>query len=408
MIKIDDVEKVVGTKPVPESWKRHITYAQDTIPDKEIEFLQEDYLTKIRKRIRLTESNVEHIQEAMHFIREDSHLRFLCWLWHCILFRKRAGAVNEVPSWPLPLQPTKMRGDLAGMFPAIVILSGYDSALTDYKKLGNLPEQVIDDTLTSVEECMNIFWNDNGYHGLTIAHLNRLLTHFRGTLFRIGRLEYDITTFVNPVKVFRNASTNEEVALSEANVRYRLDGHVDGTNDIYVDDQDAWMATFVETDTHITGNPISSDGYAKRDMVTLSKQEWSCVLEKGDNVLGLHIPRKGRLSKALCKESFDQAAAFFRTFFPEKGFRAFVCVTWMLDPQLQLLLDASSNVLGFQREFALYPVLSVDRTVYRFVFNSDPCPIEELPEKTSLQRKIKEYMLAGGHMHTGGGFITLS
>lgn len=407
MIKIDDLEKVVGAKPVPESWKHHIKYALNTIPDKEINFLQEDYLTKIRKRIRLTESNVEHVQETMRFIREDSHLRFLCWLWHCILFRKRAEAVNEVPSWPLPLQPAKMTGDITGMFPAIVILSGYDSALTDYKKLGDLPEHVIDDTLTSVEACMNLFRDNNGYHGLTMSHLNRLLTHFRGTLFRIGRLEYDMTTFVNPIKVFRNTSTGEEAALSEPNLRYKEDGHVDGTNDIYVEDQDTWVATFVETDIYITGNPIGSDGYAKRDTVTLSKQEWVCVLEKGDNVLGLHIPREGLLSRELCKESFDQAATFFHTFFPEKEFKAFVCVTWMLDPQLQLLVDESSNVLMFQQEFALYPVLSVDRTVYRFVFNSDPCPIEELPEKTSLQRKIKEYMLAGGHMHTGGGFITL-
>ncbi len=46
--------------------------------------------------------------------------------------------------------------------------------------------------------------------------------------------------------------------------------------------------------------------------------------------------------------------------------------------------------------------------VFRFVYGfSEPYPsVEELPENTSLQRKMKEYMLAGKRVYAYGGFIS--
>jgi hypothetical protein len=133
--------------------------------------------------------------------------------------------------------------------------------------------------------------------------------------------------------------------------------------------------------------------------------EWRLVLAPGDAVLSVHIPREGKLTHELCGESLSLAAEFFSTHYPEKRFRAFTCSSWLLDPQLQLLLDESSNLVQFQRRFSLFPLLGTDEGLYRFVFHCDPCEIRSLPEKTLLQRNLKQFMTAGGHMRSTGGYI---
>src|SRR5690625_642757 len=368
--------------------------------------IKDEFIHEIRQRILLTESNVQSIKEAIQFIRKDRNLRFLFWLWHCILFQKADEYNNKMKSSPLPNQPIGITSKLSGLFPAVVILSGYHSILSIYNKMHHMPEQIINDTLTTVEEYMNIFRDEKGYHGLSLFHLNRLLQHFRAELFRIGRLEYHMITFKNPIIVYRNKFDCQEIALSQSGIRYRSDGHVDGTNNIYADDKHTWTSSFIETKKYIKGHPISTNGYARSHLISLIKNDWSCVLKEGDHVLGIHIPRKGQFTKELCQDSIYQAKNFFHHYFPDKNFRAFVCVSWMLDPQLQSLLDASSNIVRFQKMFNLYPVLSMDHTIYKFVYRCKPCKVEDLPENTTLQRKIKNYMLSGGLMHTGGGFIT--
>lgn len=392
---------------IPKSWRRNGSYANDTLPDKEIVFLTRDHMEKVKRHIRLTETNVDAIHDTIAIIREDKNLRSLAWLWHCILFRKQDYVDEDVSLWPSPSKLLDIPEGVSALFPAVIILSGYDHALSAYQNIGPISENVIGDTLSSVEICMSIHLQEQGIPGLSMTHMKRLLHHLNGDMFVVGRLEFHMNTFGKYLRAYRNGSTGEVIALCENGIRYRSDGHVEGTNAIY-DETESWLSTLMETNSQIKGQVIRETGYASKQQVRLNKKEWSLALSEGDDVLNVHIPRGTRLTIESVQDSLKQATNFFKTHFPNKQFRAFVCISWMLDPQLQELLDESSNLVQFQRGFHLFPTLSDDRSLYQFVFPCDPqTPAHLLPESTSLQKKIKNYMIDGGRLHTGGGFILI-
>lgn len=120
-----------------------------------------------------------------------------------------------------------------------------------------------------------------------------------------------------------------------------------------------------------------------------------CVVEgkklfMGDIVFAVHIPE----GKSLDKESVEDSFRKSRTFFHGLS-KWYTCQSWLLDPKLTELLPADSNILKFQK---LFKPIETDRTslqaeerIYGTVKN-DPV---EYPEKTTLQRAAKRYLLSG-------------
>lgn len=400
------LRNVVGRQEIPELWGRNVSYAADTLPEDEIPFLTSDYLEKIRRRIMLSEDHARMVAETMDWIRGSDDRIGLFWLWHCILFRRADFRGEKVSLWPAPVDAAAAYGDRSTMFPVVVLLSGYPQLLEIYERR-NIPESAIVDTLSAVESCMKLYKERTGQNGIGTFYMHWLLHQFHGEIYKLGRLEYEIATLGPHVRVYEHVEHGSRIAFSEPGIAYREDGLVDGTNDRF-DGPRSWVASFSQTAQHIEGHPVTLDGRVERGVVSIRKTEWRPVLEPGDAVLSVHIPREGKLTHELCGESFSQAVAFFAAHFPEKRFHAFTCSSWLLDPQLQLLLDESSNLVQFQRRFSLFPVLGTDEGLYRFVFHCGRCDIGLLPEKTSLQRNVKRFMAAGGQMHASGGYILLS
>ena len=99
---------------------------------------------------------------------------------------------------------------------------------------------------------------------------------------------------------------------------------------------------------------------------------------------------------------FDEAQAFLL------DYKAFKCESWLMDPQLAKILGEDSNITKFVNRFIPACGRSAGRGVFSFVF-LQPKPaeavIENLPEDTSLQRKLKEHYLNGGCIYEMHGFI---
>ena len=123
---------------------------------------------------------------------------------------------------------------------------------------------------------------------------------------------------------------------------------------------------------------------------------------RSDSALSLHIPDSGSLTPEAVSASLDQARAFFPRHFPDERYTAFSCGSWLLDPQLREYLPESSNIIRFQRRFELEPHeeqegLNADVEVLRFVFRTLTTPLDELPQRTVLQRAVVEHLRAGRH-----------
>lgn len=125
----------------------------------------------------------------------------------------------------------------------------------------------------------------------------------------------------------------------------------------------------------------------------------------GIPVIDVHIPAELPLDAASVRASFGVAKSFFSEHFSE-DFALYHCHSWLLSSQLQDILPSDSRILQFQSLFDVYGHTQ-ERQGEERVFGmllDDP---SDYPENTSLQRKMKAYLLSGGKVNVGMGIIAL-
>ena len=133
-------------------------------------------------------------------------------------------------------------------------------------------------------------------------------------------------------------------------------------------------------------------------------------LQAGDPILSVHIPSDARITRESLHSSYDSARAFFtgETEGPWKQEppKAILCGTWLLAETLQQLLPETSGIRLFAEDYQIYHRTQDSRSFYRWLYQLPaPVPYRDLPERTSLQRKLKDHLLSGGHMGEGDGIL---
>ncbi|GHO91182.1 hypothetical protein KSF_012300 [Reticulibacter mediterranei] len=133
------------------------------------------------------------------------------------------------------------------------------------------------------------------------------------------------------------------------------------------------------------------------------------TLRPGAPALSVHIPESGGpLSPDICSESFEQARSFFAHHFPEETYNFARCSSWLLDPQLADYLPSTSNIVRFQRRFHLVPGgVDDDLSIIRFVFRRAAFSLDDLPQRTALERAVVAHLRAGEHWQVRSGWLTL-
>jgi hypothetical protein len=379
---------------VPDIWDKAWALSQAIYPEDQIYFLKDDFLKEANHHLELPDEASNALLEVLALVRENPDLTRLAWLWHYLIFH--SPGVQGLNSWPLPKDSM---GEYSPLFPAIIMISGLPELLKHHRDLG-IPEDITRDTLGDVGIWMQDYYHKHGIWGL--EQVAWLVNHFKGRIYRLGRLQFMPGLFRGNIRVYRNQ--DEIIALSEPGVVFRRDGQVDGTNDIS-DLEGRWVSKFTESHDWIQGNPIMSGGYALPESVRIDKHNWEPVLSKGDPIMEVHIPAGEKMSHQLCEESFQRAGTFFPQYFPHERFHAFTCTSWLLDPNLEKLLPPQANIVRFQRRFYRYPILANGNQTFERVFGLKVKDLSLAPRETSLQRIILEHILAGGYVHSGAGFI---
>jgi hypothetical protein len=130
------------------------------------------------------------------------------------------------------------------------------------------------------------------------------------------------------------------------------------------------------------------------------------AFHEGEPALGIHIPESGPLTPEACDDSLVQAREFFAHHFPETPTRLAICTSWLLDPQLAEYLAPDSNIVRFGRRFTLIgDGYDGDADVLRFVFHRIAPSIDDLPQRTTLERAIVAHLRAGRHWHDRTGWV---
>jgi hypothetical protein len=127
----------------------------------------------------------------------------------------------------------------------------------------------------------------------------------------------------------------------------------------------------------------------------------------GTPYLDLTIPEVGGpLTLEVCDDSMRRARPFFDRYFPEHGAKEAVGTSWMLDPALAEYIDVEkSNILQFARQWTLIdarpdpndPAMMGDAAALEFVFRYNGQPLDELPQRTAMERAVVAHLKAGRH-----------
>ena len=117
--------------------------------------------------------------------------------------------------------------------------------------------------------------------------------------------------------------------------------------------------------------------------------------ETREDAIHLHIPSDAVLEPERLRRSWEAARALL-------GAGEMVCHSWLLSPDLQGLLEGTSRILAFQRNFHIFDPEPED-SVRQWVFKNPNLSDEALPEDTSLQRRLKAFLLAGNTFRAAHG-----
>ena len=164
--------------------------------------------------------------------------------------------------------------------------------------------------------------------------------------------------------------------------------------------------TVREENGTVTGCPYAENGLDLGQQVVLHNPV--CLLKRGDPALNIHVPGNAKLTDEVVEASFGYAADFFKRYFPEIDYKAYVCSSWLLNPGLSQFMGEKSNILQFQRRFHIPFRRFNDFSLFNNIFNrANPCPLEELVPENRFQREVLDYVKAGGKLYSGQGYILI-
>ena len=119
----------------------------------------------------------------------------------------------------------------------------------------------------------------------------------------------------------------------------------------------------------------------------------------------IHIPSGERLLEQDVKESIIKSKTEILKYF-NLGNPEYYCISWLLSPTINKVLDKSSNISKFYNMFNIVEEKDGLDDVLNFVFNVRECNnYTELEECTSLQIKLKEMLLKNEKLTIGIGIL---
>lgn len=128
--------------------------------------------------------------------------------------------------------------------------------------------------------------------------------------------------------------------------------------------------------------------------------------QKPNGTVAIHIPSDARFTPALVEKSIAMAKSFIPLVAPQYANADFTCRSWLLSPYLAQLLGDSSNILSFRNRFDIREVEEDDYSFIPWLFQCVPdTPVSAFPERTTLQRKAKKYILSGGKIGIAFGVL---
>ncbi len=292
------------------------------------------------------------------------------------------------------------KNELYDTLPLFALLAEIPAMWEEHKKRG-IPEDVQKSTANMFENQVQDFIDLNGHLGIK-GYFFWMLRFLDVAILRVGRFNLEYTTFGTGYDVFE---TKDGLCMMPTEGRFHRSGQRLG-NAGCSDEEGAFDAELTETEDAFIGYPVVG-GVCKNEKITLKKSECKRILQKGDAVISVHIPSGGPMTDEICQNDLSSGGQIVEKCIGEV--KAFICSSWLLDPQIPKLLGKETNLTRFSARYERAPIQSDGSGVYDYVFLCPKStPVAELPEKTSFARAVKAHMLAGGYIYGAVGVFRKS
>ena len=228
------------------------------------------------------------------------------------------------------------------------------------------------------------------------------LRHYTSALlFNAGLFGVTPRPIDAPILILKNEKCEYKIIVTDG--KYHKSGKVFGSAGC-LDEEGSYLADFTETDISYTAREVI-DSKVSNELTTLNKSEWKIVAKQWDWMVGLHIPRGADLSEESMTKGFHDAMDKTMKHYRDLDPKVVHCSTWLLSPTLAELCEHKGGITRFQNRFIKYPIKSGGKELFGFAFPSGIERYEDLPEETSLQRKLKALYVSGGFSLAHAGFV---
>ncbi len=395
-MNVEQMKKELGMKSVPGCFFDIYNEIADSYEERAESILSDEYLRKTLTEGYALLPYIDTVIEAAAKVRKNGALRLLV----CLLEKwVRSGGNPNDAEYDAP-EGEGLEYDFFHLFAAIPAIPECVSFFRDR----NVPENIIETTMHEYDYCFLMrLWNTGkiSFDRGRLSWIKKMINH---QIISIGRFKYELpTTRVNGIKVYRNK--RGEVLVLADGLHIHKNGHVVGSIGCE-DEADSFFADISETETEIVGHVII-DGEVEREKKSFSKAEWELCLSKEDAVIPVHIPREGAFDTDTVEKSYASLREVMKNCFPDMPYKAIHCQSWMMSRDLRKVLKPTSNILAFQNKYIHYPCKSDGTWVFGFVFMGEGgiSDIDNLSEKTSLQRNVKALYQNGGAIYDDSGFF---
>ena len=399
---LESLMKEVGCTKYPERWQDIFDVAMQEYDEQGCYLTEAEYYDKLHEKYGCFAKYGEVYKAAAIQTAQDEALgRFLTLL--AMALQDNEHREEDLKCFVRPVTPEGKEPLAYEMVTGLALCSQLEYGVQNMKKR-NFSEELIKEVLAmAVGGVSTSERTHNGAPGFEL--LERSQQYIDARLVLIGRLKMEfMSTFSAKAIVLQNV--NDEIVILAHDLELHREGFALGS--LYFEDADgSWIARVDETEDTCIGYPFQDNGYVSKEKIVLSKNEWKKVLEYGDPVIRIHIPATGRMTPEMIDKSLEETKKFAAKHFPEYEYKAFDCRSWLMDPQLDEILNKDSNIVKFRKRFRSLTCKSMGQGVFYFIFNKPDMNFDsqDLPETSSLQRALKEHYLKGKAIYELEGFF---
>jgi len=401
---LESLMSEVGCKKYPKRWNDIFDVAMKEYDEQGCYLTKTEFYDELHTKYSCFETYGEVYKAAAIQTAEDEALgRFLTLL--AMALQDDEHRKEDLKEFQRPITPEGKEPLAYEMVTGLALCSQFERGVENMKAR-NFPEQVIRSVLNSAAS--GVSTSQRKHDGAPGFELLGWSQHYiNAKLLLIERLEIEfLSKFSGSAIVFKNKN-GDTIALAHDLALHR-DGFALGA--LHFEDEEGSRAVFVEENEEVwKGYAFQANGYVSDEKIELPKNEWDKVLEKGDPVIRLHIPPYGKLTPELIDQTLEETKKFAAEHFSDYKYKAFACNSWLIDPQLDELLDEESNIVKFRKRFQSLTCKSTGEGVFDFIFNKPDMSfdIKDLPEDSSLQRALKNHYLSGKAIYEMEGFFFL-